>query len=101
MQRAPTLLYKPLLINIVFGGKTPAMSNEHLQAMGYRIALYANAALQSAVWGMQTVLGELRRSGSLEGVQQYLASFAERQRLVQKANFDALEKRYTIGGPLS
>jgi 2-methylisocitrate lyase-like PEP mutase family enzyme len=101
MQRAPALLRKPLLMNIVFGGKTPPLSGAQLQSLGYRFALYANAALQSAVWGMQTVLGELKRSGSLDGVQQYLASFAERQRLVQKADFDALEKRYARGGKTS
>ena len=98
MRRAPAELKKPLLMNIVFGGKTPPMSCENLESLGYRFALYANAALQAAAWGMQTVLCELKRSGSLDNVQQYLVSFAERQRLVRKADFDALEQRYANGG---
>jgi 2-methylisocitrate lyase-like PEP mutase family enzyme len=97
VRRTPALLSRPVLINIVYGGKTPSVSRDGLQAAGYRIALYANAALQSAVWGMQTVLRELHRSGSLEHVQQYLASFPERQRLVRKDHFDALEERYAPG----
>jgi 2-methylisocitrate lyase-like PEP mutase family enzyme len=84
----------PLILNIVFGGKTPPMDLAELDAIGYRFALYANAALQSAMWGMQHVLGELKREGSLEGVKDSLASFAERQRIIRKAEFDALEARF-------
>ena len=98
MRRAPQLVHKPLLMNIVFGGKTPPMAREELQTLGYRFALYANAALQSAAWGMQTVLGELLHSGSLDAVQHYLIPFTERQRLVRKARFDTLEKRYASSG---
>jgi hypothetical protein len=55
--------------------------------------LYANAALQGAIHGMQTALGLLKRDGRLDESAP-LAGFAERQRLVQKPLFDALEKRY-------
>lgn len=94
MKKVPTLLSTPLIMNIVFGGKTPPMPLEELENTGYRFALYANAALQSAMWGMQRVLGELKETGSLEGVKDYLASFAERQRIIRKSDFDALETRY-------
>ena len=57
--------------------------------------LYANAALQAAVAGMQTVLGHLKTQGSLDGVSDKLAEFSERQRLVNKPHFDALEKKYS------
>jgi 2-methylisocitrate lyase-like PEP mutase family enzyme len=99
VQRAPQLLARPLLMNIVHGGRTPPLSADELQRLGYRFALYANAALQAAIWAMQAVLGELRRSGSLGGAQQYLASFAERQRLVRKGAFDAIEQRYRAAVP--
>ena len=94
VRRTPELLGGvPLIMNIVFGGKTPPLPLAELEAIGYRFALYANAALQSAMWGMQHVLGELKRTGSLEGTDK-LASFAERQRIIRKADFDALERRF-------
>lgn len=94
MRRVPALVDAPHIMNIVFGGKTPLLSLDELSDIGYRIALYANAALQSAMWGMQNVLGELKRTGTLEGVKDLLASFAERQRMIRKSDFDALEQRF-------
>jgi len=85
----------PQLLNIVAGGLTPMLPRQDLERTGYSLVLYANAALQAAVAGMQDVLGHLKADGSLDGVSEKLAGFAERQRLVNKPHFDALEKKYT------
>jgi 2-methylisocitrate lyase-like PEP mutase family enzyme len=91
----PKLLSKPQLINIVIGGKTPALTAQELGEMGYGVILYANAALQSAVAGMQRALGMLKRDGLLKEDPALVAPFLERQRLVQKPLYDDLEKKYT------
>jgi 2-methylisocitrate lyase-like PEP mutase family enzyme len=91
----PARLPTPQLINIVAGGLTPMIPLHELEHMGYAMVLYANAALQAAVAGMQKVLGQLKERGSLAGRANDLASFEERQRLVQKPQFDALEKKYS------
>jgi 2-methylisocitrate lyase-like PEP mutase family enzyme len=62
--------------------------------MRFAVILYANAALQAAVKGAVDVLGALKREGSLDGVAERLASFEERQRIVQKAAWDALADRF-------
>ena len=84
----------PFLINLVYGGNTPILSQQELAEMGYALVLYANAALQAAVTGMQRTLGHILRSGSIEGVMDDVATFEERQRLVNKPAYDALERRY-------
>lgn len=84
----------PQLVNVVMGGRTPMLPREELAEMGFSIALYANAALQAMVLAAQEVLGSLRDVGSLEKVEDRLASFSERQRIVGKPDFDALEARY-------
>jgi len=91
----PKRLPVPQLINIVAGGLTPMIPLDELERMGFAMVLYANAALQASVAGMQKVLGHLKANGSLAGVANELASFDERQRLVQKPHFDALEKKYS------
>src|SRR5215470_14861365 len=91
----PKRLKAPQFINIVAGGLTPMIGLNELEAMGYSMILYANAALQASVAGMQKVLGHLKTHGSLEGVSAELASFQERQRLVGKSHYDALEKKYS------
>lgn len=99
MRATPRLLPRlPHMMNIVFGGKTPSLPLEELDALGYSFALYANAALQAAIFGMQQALGSLKRTGSLADVADTLATFAERQRLVKKPHYDALEARFAHNG---
>ncbi|MBO9357073.1 carboxyvinyl-carboxyphosphonate phosphorylmutase [Bordetella petrii] len=94
IRKIPQLLNKPLLINIVVGGKTPTLTAQELGDMGYSLVLYANAALQGAVLGMQQALSTLKRDGKLDEDPALLAPFNERQRLVDKPLYDELEKRY-------
>ncbi|MEE8435356.1 MAG: oxaloacetate decarboxylase [bacterium] len=90
----PRRLKCPQVINMVIGGKTPLVPLPELRGMGYAMVLYANAALQGAIQGAGDVLRHLREEGSVEGVMEKIATFAERQRLVAKPAFDALEKKY-------
>lgn len=94
LRDAPKRNSLPHLVNVVYGGKTPAFSAEEFEAMGYNLVLYANAALQASVAGMQRVLGGLHADGTLENVKDGLAGFAERQRMVRTNEWDALRKVY-------
>jgi len=91
----PKRLDKPQLMNMVIGGRTPIFNADELAALGYGIVLYANAALQGAVAGMQKALTVLRDQKEVQESSGLVTSFAERQRLVGKPEWDALEKRYT------
>jgi 2-methylisocitrate lyase-like PEP mutase family enzyme len=83
------------LMNMVIGGKTPIFGAEELGQLGYGIVLYANAALQGALAGMQKALTVLRDTKRIDEDPNLVAPFAERQRLVGKPDWDALEKKYT------
>lgn len=95
VRRIPGLLQVPQVINLVPGGKTPIVNAADLAAMGYAMVLYANAALQGALAGMQAALTELKAKGILDESSGKIATFAERQRLVQKPLFDELERKYS------
>jgi 2-methylisocitrate lyase-like PEP mutase family enzyme len=95
VKRIPPLLRVPQVINMVPGGKTPIMDAAALASMRFAVVLYANAALQGAIKGMQVALVELKERGLLEESSGKIASFAERQRLVQKPLFDELERKYS------
>jgi 2-methylisocitrate lyase-like PEP mutase family enzyme len=84
----------PQLVNLVVGGRTPIMDFDELNAMGFSLVLYANVALQGAVYGMQAALGKLKADGKLDESGP-VAGFKERQRLVAKPFFDELERRYS------
>jgi 2-methylisocitrate lyase-like PEP mutase family enzyme len=90
----PQRLERPQLMNMVVGGKTPIFGAEDLGGMGYGLVLYATATLQGAVAGMQKALGVLRDTKRLEEDPALVIPFAERQRLVGKPDWDALERLY-------
>lgn len=96
IERIVSELPVPQVINLVHGGKTPPMAQADLMELGYGATLYANAALQGALFAVNEVLGSLKASGSLEQVHDRLASFEVRQTAVRKDEFDQLETRYSI-----
>ena len=91
----PQRLGPPQLMNMVIGGKTPIFGADELGTLGYGLVLYANAALQGAVAGMQKVLGVLKETRRVDEDPALVVPFLERQRLVGKSDWDALEKKYT------
>jgi 2-methylisocitrate lyase-like PEP mutase family enzyme len=97
LKAVPQRLKAPQLVNMVLGGKTPIIDAKAAADMGFSLVLYANAALQGAVHGMQTALSALKQKGVLD--ESAVTSFAERQRLVGKPEFDRMEQRYATPAP--
>ena len=96
MQAITARLSVPQVANMVVGGRTPLTPQSDLATMGYSLVLYANTPLQAAMRAMSDVLGALKADGDVSGVIDKLADFKERQRLVDKDSYDALEARYKI-----
>lgn len=84
----------PQVVNVVIGGKTPALAAAEFARMGFAMVLYANAALQGAVRGMTNALSRLQHQGILEEDPAIVATFSERQSLVRKDEFDELDRQY-------
>jgi 2-methylisocitrate lyase-like PEP mutase family enzyme len=82
----------PHVVNLVEGGHTPLLPLDRLGDFG--IALFANMTMQAAMKGMQEALAALAETGSLEMVAPLLTPWSERQTIVRKPAFDALEERY-------
>jgi 2-methylisocitrate lyase-like PEP mutase family enzyme len=99
LRALPLRLATPQLMNMVIGGKTPLFAAKELADMGFSLVLWANAALQGAVHGMQTALRALRDAQRLSEDGGLVTPFAERQRLVDKTLWDGLEQRYRSADP--
>jgi 2-methylisocitrate lyase-like PEP mutase family enzyme len=84
----------PQLVNIVIGGRTPELPNARLKELGFAGVIYANIALAASVHGMQVALRVLRDQGQIGDASAFAVDFSERQRLVGKPEFDALETKY-------
>lgn len=94
LRALPGLIRAPQIVNIVIGGKTPALPTEEFAAMGFSLVLYANVALQAAIQGMKSALSVLKAGGDVSEASGLVASFADRQQTVRKPFFDALERKY-------
>lgn len=96
MEMITKRLSVPQVANMVVGGKTPLTPQARLVELGFSLILYANTPLQAAMRAMTDVLNALKLDGDVSNVIDRLADFDERQRLVDKASYDALEERYRV-----
>ena len=63
MAAVPRRVGGPCLLNVVPGGKTPKVSFEDAEAMGYRLAICPGVVLRAVVPAVDAALRELKRTG--------------------------------------
>jgi 2-methylisocitrate lyase-like PEP mutase family enzyme len=74
----PRLVKGPCLLNMVSGGKTPAVGLDEAEAMGYRMAILPGILFRNAIATFDRVLAELkqqRRMSSISGADSVLEGF--------------------------
>jgi 2-methylisocitrate lyase-like PEP mutase family enzyme len=82
------------LINMFEGGKTPLLPVSHLQALGYHLVIIPSDTQRAAIKAMQRVLGAIARDGSAAAMRSDMASFAEREGIVDTPGYLARGKTY-------
>jgi 2-methylisocitrate lyase-like PEP mutase family enzyme len=87
----------PHLYNVSSSGQTPHLHTDRLRELGFRIVIYPAHALFFALHGIQAMLGDLRKSGTIEPWLDRMISFGEWQRLTRVPETEALERRYGSG----
>lgn len=75
-------LPQPKLINMFHGGKTPLMPASELEALGYKIVIVPSDTQRAAIAAMRRVLEAIRRDGHSGALVDELASFQERELIV-------------------
>jgi len=93
LRALPKAVGAPLLVNVVEGGKTPQLSAAEYEAMGFKVALFANTALRAAARAVQDAMAVLRREGSTASLADRIVPWAERQRLVDLDGYLALDRK--------
>lgn len=89
----PSVIDAPLIANMVEGGKTPLTNAAELGEMGYRVALFANTALRSAVYAVRESMEVLARDGGTQSLWNKMLTWEERQRLIGLPEMQELEAR--------
>jgi 2-methylisocitrate lyase-like PEP mutase family enzyme len=92
-RRAP----KPIVANMIEGGRTPVLSREQLAGLGFQLILYPLTGLFAAARAMGSIYERLRRDGTTLGEEPRLMSFDEFNRLIGVAEKYALAERFGAG----
>ena len=82
------------LINMFEGGKTPLLPVSRLQALGYQLVIIPSDTQRAAIKAMQRVLVAIAQDGSAATMRGDMASFAEREAIVDTAGYLARGKEY-------
>jgi 2-methylisocitrate lyase-like PEP mutase family enzyme len=82
------------LINMFQGGKTPLVPVSRLEEFGYHIIIIPSDTQRAAIKAMQRVLAAIVRDGSAAAMSADMATFKEREAVVDTAGFLDRGKRY-------
>jgi 2-methylisocitrate lyase-like PEP mutase family enzyme len=85
---------QPKLINMFQGGKTPLVPVARLKALGYQIVIIPSDLQRAAIRAMDDVLAAIARDGSSAALAGRMASFTEREAVVDTAGYLARDARY-------
>jgi 2-methylisocitrate lyase-like PEP mutase family enzyme len=92
----PKAFARPTLYNMASSGKTPFLPAEEIQKLGFKLAIYPNYALLSAITAISKTLTELKRTGSVAGIVKEIASFQEFFDLVGMKEVQDAEAKYGV-----
>lgn len=73
---------QPKVINMFYGGKTPLVSSEELNQMGYNIAIIPSDLQRASMKAMQLTLKAIQTHGDSSSVAKDLLSFNEREEII-------------------
>ena len=87
----------PVMANMVEGGRTPILSGEKLQQLGYSVAIFPAIGFLSTAAALETAYGDLKANGRATG-KAPLYSFADFNKLIGFDDIWEFEKKW---GPKS
>jgi 2-methylisocitrate lyase-like PEP mutase family enzyme len=82
------------LINMFQGGKTPLLPVARLESLGYNIVIIPSDLQRAAIKAMQRALECIARDGSTAAMTADMASFKEREAVIDTAGYIARDQRY-------
>jgi 2-methylisocitrate lyase-like PEP mutase family enzyme len=82
------------LINMFQGGKTPLLPVAQLEQLGYHIVIIPSDTQRAAIKAMQRVLAAITRDGSAAAMVDDMASFSEREAVVDTPAYLDRDRHY-------
>jgi 2-methylisocitrate lyase-like PEP mutase family enzyme len=87
---------KPLLYNMASSGKTPFLSTDEMEALGFSACIYPNFVMLAAIPAVQAMLRTLKETGEAKAVANQLTTFQGFFDLLGMDQVKELEARYVV-----
>lgn len=94
LAKIPQLVDAPVLANMIEGGKTPVLSAQELESMGFDVVIYPLSTLYVMARAVRDLLAELKAKGTTQGAVNRMISFADFNETVELSKIRANEKKY-------
>src|SRR3990172_2620966 len=86
----------PLFANMVEGGKTPLLTYQELQELGYKMVVFPLSALMAAAKAIEGVFAELYAMKTTAGIVERLTPFHEFEEIVGVPELRTAEAKYGV-----
>jgi 2,3-dimethylmalate lyase len=96
LEAIPANIPVPCMANMVEGGKTPLVAARDLEAMGYKIVVYANLALRMAANAVAHAFATLRDEGTSESLLPQMLSWEKRQEIVELPEWQRIDREIAL-----
>jgi methylisocitrate lyase len=94
MRRAVKEVKAPLMLNLIEGGRTPLVSVEEAEKLGFKIVIFPLTALYAATKAMIEALTILKETGTPLAYLDKLVTFPEFAKIVEVQRFRGMEEKY-------
>lgn len=82
------------LANMVEGGRTPLLTNEELESIGFDLVIYPTASTYITSKAMMQLMSHLKEKGTTAGLMDQMVTFSEFNELIGLSEVNTLGKRY-------
>lgn len=82
------------LANMVEGGRTPLLTNEELEMLGYNLVIYPTASTYVTTKAMIDLMTDLKKTGTTRGMIPNMVAFSEFNNLMGLARIREIEAKY-------
>ncbi len=96
LRKARAELDKPLIYNMATSGKTPFLSAQEMEDLGFSLCIYPGVVLTTAIPAVQAMLRKLRETGDINSNMNQNTSFQQLFDLMGMDQVKELESRYVI-----
>ena len=94
MEKICRAIDKPLLANMVDGGRTPVLSADELRQIGYQIAIFTGTGFLAMGAAVESAYRHLKTTGSSSGLPTPLHDFDDFSRLMGFTRIWEFEKKW-------